>query len=87
MYTQKLLDEMRGMDIRTADKNALADMSDFRFDNSIPQAERAERILAAAKNPYLFRHGDMAVKLEFAENGPPLQDVMAAFLTRQKCGL
>jgi hypothetical protein len=29
----------------------------------------------------------MAVKLEFAENGPPLQDVMAAFLTRQKCGL
>ena len=39
------------------------------------------------KNPYCFRCGDTAVKLEFADNGPPLQDIMTGFLVRQKSGL
>jgi len=29
----------------------------------------------------------MAVKLEFTEGGPPMQDLMASFLLRQKSGL
>jgi len=45
------------------------------------------RILRTAKNPYCFRYGDTAVKLEFTDDGPPLQDVMADFLIRQKSGL
>ena len=57
------------------------------FDNSLPQRERAARILEQVKNPYCFRHGDTAVKIEFSDDGPPLQDVIANFLIRQKSGL
>jgi hypothetical protein len=81
------LDDLRNADIRNVDKDALPDMSGFRFDNNLPQDERAKRIYMATKNPYLFRLGDMAVKVEFAENGPPLQEVMTSFLLRQKCGI
>jgi hypothetical protein len=78
---------MKNADIRTVDKNALPDMSGFVFDNSLPQEERAKRIYEATINPYLFRLGDMAVKVEFTEDGPPLQNLMASLLLRQKSGL
>ena len=39
------------------------------------------------KNPYCFRYGDMAIKLEFAEDGPTLQELLTAFFLRQKSGL
>ena len=78
---------MKAMDIQAVDKNTLADMSGFEFDNSLSQEERVKRIFEKIKNPYLFRLGDMAVKLEFADNGPSLQDLMTSFLLRQKCGL
>ena len=38
-------------------------------------------------NPYCFRYGDMAIKLEFAEDGPSLQELLTGFFLRQKSGL
>jgi hypothetical protein len=87
MVAQTRIDEMRNADIRAADKNTLADMSDFEFDNSLSQEERAKRIFEKTKSPYLFRLGDTAVKLEFAESGPTMQDLMASLLLRHKSGL
>ena len=86
-YTQEELDAMQVIDIRTVDKSTLVDMSDFVFDNTLPQAERARRVLEKIKNPYLFRLGDMAVKVEFAESGPTMQELMASLLLRLKSGL
>ena len=34
-----------------------------------------------------FRYGDMAIKLEFAEDGPSLQELLTGFFLRQKSGL
>lgn len=79
--------ELRNVDITTVDKSKLTDMSRVKLDTSLPKEERLNRILRTAKNPYCFRYGDTAVKLEFADDGPPLQDVMADFLIRQKSGL
>jgi hypothetical protein len=87
MLTHEELEEMAKVDIRTVDKSTLVDMSGFEFDNTIPREERAKRVLEKIKNPYLFRLGDMAVKVEFTEGGPPLQDLLASFLLRQKCGV
>ena len=87
MFTQEQLDELQNIDIRTVDKNTLVDMSGFEFDNTLSQAERVKRIFEKIKNPYLYRLGDMAVKVEFTEGGPALQDLMASLLLRQKCGL
>jgi hypothetical protein len=78
---------MMNADIRTVDKSTLSDMSGFKFDKSLPQLERAKRFFTAIKNPYLFRLDDMAIKVEFTDDGPPLQDLMAALLLRQKRGV
>ncbi len=59
----------------------------FTFDNTVPHAERAARILNAVKNPYCFRVGEIGVKLEFPEEAPALQDVFTDFLKRKKSGL
>ena len=87
MVAQTQIDEMKNMDIRTVDINALPDMSGFKFDNTLSRTERAKRILEVSKNPYLFRLDDMIVKIEFAEHGKPLQEHMGALMLRQKCGL
>lgn len=81
------ISELANVDIEAVDKADLVDVSGFTFDNTIPQEQRAERIIAAIKNPYCFRVGDMGVKLEFSENAPALQDVFADFLKRKKSGL
>ena len=87
MLAQMRIAEMKNIDIRTANKNTLPDMSDFRFDSTLPQVERAKQIYRANKNPYLFRHGDTMIKVEFAETGKPLQELIGALMLRQKCGL
>ena len=87
MLAQAQIEEMKNVDIRTVDMNALPDMSGFKFDNTLSRTERARCVLEASKNPYLFRLDDMIVKIEFADHGKPLQEHMSALLLRQKCGL
>lgn len=43
--------------------------------------------LCHADNPYCFCVGGVGVKIEFAEEGPTLQDALCAFLLRQYSGL
>ena len=81
------ISELATVNIETVNKDDLVDVSGFTFDNTVPQEQRAARIIAAVKNPYCFRVGDMGVKLEFSENAPALQDVFADFLKRKKSGL
>ena len=40
-----------------------------------------------AQNLYCFCVGGVGVKIEFAENGPSLQDTLGDFLLRAKSGL
>lgn len=79
--------ELANINIEAVNKEDLVDVSGFTFDNTVPQEQRAARILATVKNPYCFRVGDMGVKLEFSDNAPTLQDVFTDFLKREKSGL
>ncbi len=81
------ISELASVDIEAVNKEDLVDVSGFTFDNTIPQEQRAERVIGLVKNPYCFRVGDMGVKLEFSEDAPALQDVFADFLKRKKSGL
>ncbi len=87
MISQSILEQMKSIDLRTVDKAALPDVSGFPLDAGLSQEERVQQLVAQTKNPYCFRYGDMAVKLEFSDNAPPLQEVMTGFLVRQKSGL
>lgn len=85
--TMTELEKMRSVDIGAVDAQALPDLSGAAFDNSLSHEERIARLFALAHNPYCFRVGEVGVQIEFAEDGPALQDTLADFLIRQKSGL
>ncbi len=65
---------LKNVDIRTVDKSILKDMSDVKIDTSLPIPERVAAFLEQIKNPYVFKVGDVAVKVSYKENGPTLQE-------------
>lgn len=81
------LDKLRGVDIAAVDKSKLADVSTIKLDAALSKEERAAYVLQHTPNPYCFRCGDVGVKVEFADGGPTLQDIVTKFLLRQKSGL
>lgn len=81
------LDELRGVDIATVDTSKLADVSTIKLDAALSKEERAAHILQQTPNPYCFRCGEIGVKIEFADSGPTLQDIVTKFLLRQKSGI
>ena len=85
--TAQELNRMRSVNIGAVSADTLADVSGVTFDNSLSREERITRFLGLAINPYCFCVGGVGVKIEFAENGPALQDALADFLIRQKKGL
>ena len=76
------LSELAEIDIRNVDKEDLTDISGMDFDTEIPLSQRAGTILDKIKNPTCFRVGKIAVQVEFAENGPRLQDCLMNVLHR-----
>ena len=87
MQKQIDLTKLASVDIQKVSKEELVDASGLCFDPQVPQELRAAYLLNAIGNPYCFRVGELGVKLEFAEHGPSLQDVLFSFLQRKKSGL
>ena len=85
--TAQELEEMRSVNIGAVEADKLPDVSGMAFDNKLPMEDRLARFLARAINPYCFCVGGVGVKIEFAEDGPSLQDKLADLLVRQKTGL
>ena len=80
----QVIEKMQSVNLDAVDKETLVDASGFVFDNSLPLEKRAARMLEQLKNPYCFRYGDMAIKLEFAEDGPSLQELLTGFFLAEK---
>ena len=87
MLNPRRIEELRSVELGAINRDALADVSTVSLDTSLPKEKRMARILRATKNPYCFRYGDTAIKIEFADEAPPLQTALAGFLMRQKSGL
>lgn len=85
--TAQELEKMRSVNIGAVEADKLPDVSGMAFDNKLPMEDRLARFLARAINPYCFCVGGVGVKIEFAEDGPSLQDKLADLLVRQKSGL
>ena len=83
----ELLQSMQSIDPGTVNIESLPDASGVCFDNSLPRRERAARMIAHFTNPYCFRFGEMAVKVEYTDGGPSLQEVLSNLFLRQKSGL
>ncbi|MCI8402291.1 MAG: hypothetical protein HFI38_09460 [Lachnospiraceae bacterium] len=49
--------------------------------------DASDRAGGAPDSPYCFRVGSVGVKIEFAADGPSLQELLTAFFIRRKKGL
>ena len=85
--TAQELEEMRSVNIGAVEADKLPDVSGMAFDSRLSLEDRAAHFLSRAVNPYCFCVGSVGVKIEFAEDGPSLQDKLADLMVRQKSGL
>ena len=69
----KALDAMKNIDIRTVDKSTLVDLNSVQIDDTRPIPERIYSFLEQIGNPYCFRIGDVAVKVNYRSEGPTFQ--------------
>ena len=49
------VEEMKAVDIRTVDKDALVDIRDMKIDRTLPKEERIRSFVEQIKNPYCFK--------------------------------
>ena len=80
------LDRLQSVDIGAVDPAMLPDAGSVALNAALPQRDRVSCLVQAGINPYCFCVGGVGVKIEFSEDGPSLQDTLAAFLLRIKSG-
>ncbi len=86
MLTDSQWEALRQVNIETVDKSELVDIRSVRVDPNAPYEQRMREFLEQIKNPYAFRVGDTAVKIEFAPDGIPLRDAMMSYLKTLRAG-
>lgn len=72
-FTSDEITSMKNVDIRNVDKDALVDLRSVQIDASKPVQERLQSFLQQIQNPYCFRIGDIAVKVNYKSDGPSFQ--------------
>lgn len=63
MFTKSQLDECRKADFNTCNMNDLPDVTNLKIDIDEPIVNRARKYFMDVKNPYMFRVGDVGVKI------------------------
>lgn len=67
------MESMKNVDIRSVDKSELIDLNSVHIDDTVPVPERVRNFLEQIRNPYCFRVGDVAVKVNYQASGPSFQ--------------
>ena len=72
-FSDNDITSMKSVDIRSVDKESLVDLGSIQIDSSKPVQERIQGFLQQIQNPYCFRIGDVAVKVNYRSDGPSFQ--------------
>lgn len=80
MFNQKQLDELKQADIKSADKNTLVDMKELQIPIDRLYTHKLSDYFDFVGNPYLFRVGDVGVKVNFG-NGKRFSDSIMDVVT------
>ena len=59
--------EMKNVDIQTVDKSTLVDIRTVAIDENLPVEERIKQLVEGLRNPYCFKVGEVAVKIEYED--------------------
>ena len=71
---------MKDMDIREADREALADILEIEIDRDLSDTEKKREFIRQIRNPYLYRQGEYVVKLSFADTDVTLMDRLKEYI-------
>lgn len=74
------LEQMKGINPRTVDRESLGDIESVCIDASLPKAERIADFIQQIGNPYCYRHGKYVVKVSFSDTGVTLEDRLASYI-------
>lgn len=78
--TDRELEEMASVDIRTVDINTLTDLRDIVIDTKLPVEQKLASFVKQTNNIYVHRIGDYVVKVKFQKEGSTIDDKMEEYL-------
>lgn len=74
------VEEWKKVDIREVDIDTLVDIRDINIDMDWPREKRIEEFIRQIKNPYCFKVGKIAVKVEFSDGDATFEDRVKEYL-------
>lgn len=74
------LEEMKNLDIRTADPQSHVDWRKVRINKDLPQKERLKQYVEQIKNLYCYLDGDVVVKVSFTDESVTLEERLQAYI-------
>ena len=80
VLNQKQLNELKQLDIKAADKNALVNMNELKIPIDEEYYFKLSDYFDFVRNPYMFRVGDVGVKVNFG-NGKRFSDSIMDVVT------
>ena len=81
MLTTKNLEALKEIDIESCDKKKLVDLKDVNVSREKSVEERTEEFLIKIKNPYLFKVGEVTVKINFNSEGKTFTEALEGLLS------
>lgn len=72
-YDRTDFEMLKSVDIKNVDKGSLIDLDEVQIDDTRPVSERILSFLQQVQNPYCFRIGDVAVKVNYKPDGLSFQ--------------
>lgn len=74
------LDAMSKIKITDIDPINVAELSKVKIDRELSLGERILSLIEQSGNPYIFKEGDIVVKVSFSESGRTLQSCMEDYV-------
>ncbi|MFI3213267.1 MAG: hypothetical protein R3Y24_07980 [Eubacteriales bacterium] len=74
MIKEQCLEQMKNIDISNIDSTSLIDIRGVNIDTSLSKAKRIESFIEQIGNPYLFKCGEITVKISFTDTEVTLED-------------
>jgi len=74
------LEQMKNVDIREVDINDLVDIRDIKINREQSKEERIRDFVRQVGNPYCYRVGKIAVKLNFPDTSATLEDRLESLI-------
>lgn len=82
MLNKSQLARCKEVDVSSCDINSLMDLREINIDTTKPVTQRIESFLEQVQNPYLFKVGDIVMKVDYG-NGKQFAEAFTDILCRR----